>query len=87
MSPNLMAAEQIQDLFANAVKAQLRGGARKTHLQTKPYTRELMCSACPMATNLKNFQKFDGKYNPKQHMKNFIETYNNVDTNDDLMVK
>ena len=33
-----MTVEQIQYFIANAVKIQL-GGARKTHLYTKPYTK------------------------------------------------
>jgi len=35
-SLGLMTVEQIQDLIANAVKVQLEGDARKTHLYTKP---------------------------------------------------
>jgi len=35
-SSNLMTVEQIQDLIANVVKAQLGGRVHKTHLYTKP---------------------------------------------------
>ena len=34
-----------------------------------------------------NFQSFDGKGNPKQHVIHFIETYNNIGTRGDLLVK
>jgi len=40
-SPSLMNIEQIQDLIANVVKVQLGGGARKTHLYTKPHTKSV----------------------------------------------
>ena len=33
------------------------------------------------------FQSFDRKRNPKQHVAHFIETSNNVGTDDDLLVK
>ena len=37
----LMSAEQVQSLIANAVKAPLGGGNRKTNLYTKPYTKRI----------------------------------------------
>ena len=40
-SQSLMTVEKIQDLIRNAVKIQLGGGARKTHLYTKPYTKRV----------------------------------------------
>jgi len=40
-SPSLIIVEQIQDLIANAVKAQLGEGTRKTHLYTMPYTKRV----------------------------------------------
>jgi len=33
------------------------------------------------------FQQFDGKGNPKQHVPHFIETWNNADMDNDLMIK
>ena len=33
------------------------------------------------------FQQFDGKKNPRQHIAQFVETCNNADTYDDLIVK
>jgi len=35
----------------------------------------------------KKCQQFDGKANPKQHVGNFIETWNNASMGDDLMIK
>jgi len=36
-----MTIKQIQDLIANAVKAQLEEGLGRTHLFIKPYTRRV----------------------------------------------
>jgi len=36
-----MFVEQIQNLIANVVKAQLEGGSHKTHLYTRPYTKRI----------------------------------------------
>jgi len=40
-SLGMMTVGQIQDLIANAVKAELRGHASKTQLYTKPYTKRV----------------------------------------------
>jgi len=37
--PGLITVEEIQDLMASAVKAQVKRGIYKTHLYTKPYTK------------------------------------------------
>ena len=42
-----MTIEQIQDLMANAVMAQLGGGSRRTHLYTKPYTKRVDALCMP----------------------------------------
>jgi len=40
-SPTLMTVQQIQDLVANAIKAQLGGDMHKTHLYNKPYAKSI----------------------------------------------
>jgi len=42
-----MYVEQIQNLIANAVKAQLGGRSHKTHLYTKPYTKRIDALCMP----------------------------------------
>ena len=86
-SPNLMTVEQIQDLIANIVTAELGGGACKTHLYTKPYTKRVGALYMPRGYQHLKFQKFDGKGNPKRHVAHFIEACNNIGTDDDLMIK
>jgi len=70
-------------LIANAVKAQLRGGACKTHLYTKTVDTLYM----PSVFQPPKFQHFDRKGYPTQHMSLFIETYNNAGTDSDIMIK
>ena len=60
-SSNLMTVEQIQDLIANIVKAQLGGSARKTHLYTKPYTKRVDALYMPHGYRPLKSQQFDGK--------------------------
>jgi len=57
--------EQIQNLIANAVKAQLGGRSHKTHLYTKPYTKRIDALCMPHGYQPPKFQQFDGKGNPK----------------------
>jgi len=79
--------EQIQDLIANAVKAQLGEGSHRTLLYTKPYTKRVDALHMPHGYQPPKFQQCDGKGNLKQHVTHFIETCNNTGTDDDLMVK
>jgi len=82
-----MTIEQIQDLIANIVEAQLGGGAHRTHLCTKPYTKWVDALCMPYSCQPLKLQQFNGKGNPKQHIAHFIETCNNAGTYGDLMVK
>jgi len=82
-----MSVELIQNLIANAVKAQLGGESHKTHLYTKPYTKRIDALCMPHGYQPPKFNQFDGKDNPKQHVAHFIETCNNAGTEVDRPVK
>jgi len=82
-----MTIEQIQDLIANAIKAQLGEGSCKHLLYTKPYTKMVDALRMPHGYQPPKFQQFDRKGNPKQHVAHFIETCNNAGIDGDLMVK
>jgi len=82
-----MSIEQIQNLIANAVKAQLGEGPHKTHLYTKPYMKRIDALCMPYGYQPPKFNQFDEKGNPKQHIAHFIETYNNSGTEGDRLVK
>ena len=75
-SPSSMTAEQIQQLVANAVKAQLGGNVHKTHLYTKPYTKTVDALYMSRGYQSPKFQQFDGKGKPKHHVAHFIKTCN-----------
>jgi len=64
-SSGSMTIEQIQDLIANAVKAQLGGGSSRTHLYIKPYTKRVDALRMPHGYQPPKFQQFDEKGNPK----------------------
>jgi len=48
-----MTVEKIQDLVTNAVKAQLRGNVRKTHLYTKPSVKRVDALCMPRGSTSK----------------------------------
>ena len=82
-----MSIEQIQSIIANAVKAQLGGGSRKTHLYTKPYTKRIDVLCMPHSYQPLKFNQFDGKGNLKQHIAQFFQTCNNAGTKGDRLMK
>ena len=74
-------------MIANAVKAQLGEGSRRTHLYTKPCTKRVDALRMPHGYQPPKFQQFDGKENLKHHVIHFIETCSNAGTDGNLMVK
>jgi len=60
-SSSLLTVKQIQELIANAVKAQLEEVSAKLTSTPNLTPRELMCSACPVATNLQNSNNLMGR--------------------------
>jgi len=59
-SSGSMTVEQVQDLIANAVKAQL-GGSHITHLYTKPYTKRVNTLCMPHGYQPLKFHSLKGK--------------------------
>ena len=86
-SINLMSVEQIQNLIANAVKAQLGGGSHKIHLYTKPETKRIDALCMPHSYHPPKFQQFDDNGNPQQHITYFIENCSKAATEGDRLVK
>jgi len=82
-----LSIEQIQRSVVDAVKFQLGEGSFRTRHYSKPYTKRIVALKMPLGYHPPKFHQFDGKGNPKQHMAHFIETYNNADTYNDLLVK
>jgi len=55
-SSKSITVEQIQDLIANAVKAQLGAGLCRTHLYTKPYTKRVDALHMPVSYQPPKYQ-------------------------------
>ena len=64
-----------------------RGGAPKTRLYFKSYAKRVDALCMPHGYQPPKFQQFDGKGNPKHHVAHFIETYNKLSMDGDLIVK
>lgn len=79
--------QQIQEMVSSAIKTYVGGGSHEIHLHTKPYTKRIDKLQMPTSYQPPNFQQFDGKGNPKQHIVHFIETCNSAGTEGDLLVK
>ena len=56
-------------------------------MYSKPYTKRIDNLHMHVGYQPPKFQSFDEKGNPKQHVAHFVETYNNVGTNGNLLVK
>ena len=56
-------------------------------MYSKPYTKRIDSLWMPPGYHLPNFQQFDGKGNPKQHVAHFVETWNNASMDGDLLTK
>ncbi|KAK3012129.1 hypothetical protein RJ639_012518 [Escallonia herrerae] len=79
--------QQLQDMIASTIKAKNGGPSCDTLMHSKPYTKRTDNMRMPVGYQLPKFQQFDGKGNPRQHVIHFIETYNYVGTEGDLLVK
>ncbi|XP_021753744.1 uncharacterized protein LOC110719148 [Chenopodium quinoa] len=85
---NSITVEQVQAMISNTVKSQLGGGGSyNSRRYVKPYTRRIDKLKMPFVYQPPNFQLFDGKGNPKQHVVHFIRTCNNGGTRGELLVK
>ena len=82
-----MSVEHIQNLITNTVKAQRGLGSHRIDLYAKPYTKRVDAFCMPLGYQPSKFWQFDEKGNLKHHVPHFIETCNNVDTNNDLIMK
>ncbi|KAL0433516.1 UNVERIFIED_CONTAM: hypothetical protein Slati_2685900 [Sesamum latifolium] len=75
------------EMIANTIKAQYGRSAQNSPAYSKPYSKWIDALRMPIGYQPPKLQQFDGKGNPKQHIAHFIETCNNVDTDDVLLVK
>ncbi|TYK21902.1 retrotransposon gag protein [Cucumis melo var. makuwa] len=55
-------------------------------MYSKPYTKKIDNLRMPLGYQPPNFQQFDGKGNPKQHIAHFVETCENAGSRADQLV-
>ncbi|KAL0394853.1 UNVERIFIED_CONTAM: hypothetical protein Slati_4451500 [Sesamum latifolium] len=53
----------------------------------KPYTRRIKQLRMPVNYQPPKFQQFNGHGDPRQHIAHFVETCNNTETDEDILVK
>ncbi|KAK2975456.1 hypothetical protein RJ640_007802 [Escallonia rubra] len=83
-----LSVQQLKDMIASTIRAQYGGPSpRDTLMYSKPYTKRIDNMRMPIRYQPLNFQQFDGKGNPRQHIAHFIETCNDARTEGDLLVK
>ena len=78
--------DKLHQMVANAVKNQLAEDSSNGRY-TKLYSKRINNLRMPQNYQPPEFQQFDGKGNPKQHIAHFVETCNNAGTKGDLLVK
>lgn len=79
--------QQRQDMITNSNRAQYGRHVQNYLSYSKPYTKRINNLTMPNGFQPPKFQQFVGKGNLKEHIAHFIETYENVGTRGDLLVK
>ena len=74
-------------MITNTIQAQYGGSSTSSLTYSKPYTKRIDNMRMPNRYQLPKFLQFDGKGNPKQHITHFVETCENVGTQESLIVK
>ena len=60
---------------------------KSSHMYAKPYTARIDIFKTCIGYRPPKFQKFERKENPKKYVAYFVETFNNVGTDEDHIVK
>ena len=86
-SDGMIPVDQLKEFIMGTIKDRIEGSSKSSLRYTKPYTQRIDNLKMPIGYQPPNFQQFDGKGNPKQHVAHFVETCNNAGTDGDHMVK
>jgi hypothetical protein len=87
ITDGIFTINQLKELIKEAIIDQVESSIQPSYSYAKPYTQRINMLKMPLSYQPPKFQQFDDKGNPRQHIAHFVETYNNVGTNGDLMVK
>ena len=82
-----LSVQQLQDMITNTIKVQYGRPLQSMLMYSKPYTKRIDNLCMYVGYQPPNFQSFNDKRNPKQHVVHFVETCNNAGTDGDLLVK
>ncbi|KAL0367594.1 UNVERIFIED_CONTAM: hypothetical protein Sradi_3649500 [Sesamum radiatum] len=83
----MIPVDQLKGVYHGTIQNKLDGSTKSSLTYTKPYIERLDNLKMPVGYQPSKFQQFDDKDNPKQHMAYFIETYNDVGTYGDHLIK
>ncbi|KAG9444493.1 hypothetical protein H6P81_015833 [Aristolochia fimbriata] len=83
--PNALTIDAVNELINRVVRNS--SGDNKSVAYRRPYTQRIQNIPMSVGYHPPKFQQFNGDGHPKQHVAHFIETCNNVGTDDDLLVK
>jgi hypothetical protein len=78
---------QLKELIKEAITDQVESSVQPSYSYAKSYTPQIDLLKMLPSYQPPKFQQFDGNRNPRHHIAHFMETYNNIETNGDLMVK
>ena len=79
--------QQLQDMITNSIRAQYEGPSQTSFMYSKPYTKRIDNFRMPLGYQPPEFQQFDGKGTPKQHIAHFVETHENAGSRGDQLVR
>ncbi|TYK26810.1 ty3-gypsy retrotransposon protein [Cucumis melo var. makuwa] len=75
------------DMIVNSIRAQYGGLPQTSFMYFKSYTKRIDNLRMPLGYQPPKIQQFDGKGNPKQHIAQFVETCENVESRGDQLVR
>ncbi|KAL0324593.1 UNVERIFIED_CONTAM: hypothetical protein Scaly_2426400 [Sesamum calycinum] len=83
----MIPVDQLKEFIEGTIRSKIKGSSKSSLTYSKPHTPRIDNLKMPMNYQPPNFQQFDSKGNPKQHVAHFIETCNNAGTYHDHLVK
>ena len=86
-SDETISIKQIKDFIKGTIKEKYEVAMKSSLTYARTYTAGIDSLKMPAGCQPPNFQQFDGKGSPKQHVAHFIETCNNAGTYNDYLVK
>ncbi|KAA0055590.1 ty3-gypsy retrotransposon protein [Cucumis melo var. makuwa] len=74
-------------MITNSIRAQYGGPPKTYFMYSKPYTKRIDNLRISLGYQPPKFQQFNEKGNLKQHIAQFVETCENVESREDQLIK